>query len=137
MSEDFTKAVVVKRSAKQKSGYTVTETDGDYYVTGIPAKARVNKGDKIVGINGIYSGEFLDADDANDLMESIRIVVVPQGKIKEYEAAKEAEEAGGEGEEEESSEEDYEENERPTSTRKKQDKRIGTVFVGRPDEVRM
>ena len=110
-SEDYTKTVVLKRSAKKKSGYGIVEKDGQYFVNAVPPKARVNEGDKVVGINGITSDEFVDEDDANDLIESIRIVVVPEDQIADYEAAREAEEAG-EGEEEES-EDDYEEVERP------------------------
>jgi hypothetical protein len=114
-SEDFTKAVVLKRSAKKKSGYTIVEKDGEYFVEETPAKARVNEGDKVVGINGINSDEFVDADDANDLVESIRIVVVPEDKIQEYEAAKEAEDGAGE----ESSEDELEEVERPRGAKAK------------------
>jgi len=111
-SEDLTKTVVLKRSAKKKSGYTIVEKDGEYFVEAVPAKARVNEGDKVVGINGIVSDEFVDVDDANDLIESIRIVVVPEDQIADYEAAKEAEEAG-EAKGEESSDEEFEEVERP------------------------
>ena len=93
MSEDFTRAVVVKRTAKKKSGYKVAEKDGDFFVTETPEKARVDVGDLIVGINGLGSDDFVDEDNANEMIESIRIVVVPAKKIKEYEAAKEAEEA--------------------------------------------
>lgn len=114
-SEDFTKAVVLKRSAKKKSGYTIVGKEGEYFVQETPAKARVNEGDKVVGINGITSDEFVDEDDANDLIESIRIVVVPEDKIKEYEAAKEAEEGAGD----ESSEDEYEEVVRPRGAKGK------------------
>jgi predicted metalloprotease with PDZ domain len=88
MSEDLTKAVTVKRNAKKKSGYIVSEQEGYYYVKEAPAKARVNPGDKVVGINGIKADEFLDEEDANNLIESIRIVVIPQDKIEEYDNAK-------------------------------------------------
>lgn len=84
MPTDLTKAVTVKRNAKKKSGYTVAEQEGYYYLKEAPAKARVTPGDKVVGINGIKAEEFLDEDDANNLIESIRIVVVPQDKIEEY-----------------------------------------------------
>ena len=88
MAEDLTKAVTVKRNAKKKSGYTVSEQEGYYYVKESPAKARVNPGDKVVGINGIKADEFLDEEDANNLIESIRIVVIPQDKIEEYDNVK-------------------------------------------------
>lgn len=117
-SEDYTKTVVLKRSAKKKSGYAIVEKDGEYFVDAIPPKARVNQGDKVVGINGITSDEFVDEDDANDLIESIRIVVVPEDQIAAYEAAKEAEEAGDVAGDE-SSEEEYEEVQRPRGKGKK------------------
>jgi hypothetical protein len=82
--DDLTKSVTVKRSAKKKSGYTVGRQDDFYYVAEAPAKARVKPGDRVVGINGITSDEFIDEDDANDLIESIRIVVVPKDKLEEY-----------------------------------------------------
>jgi predicted metalloprotease with PDZ domain len=88
MSSDLTKAVIVKRNAKKKSGYTVAEQEGYYYLKEAPAKARVTPGDKVVGINGIKAEEFLDEDDANNLIESIRIVVIPQDKIEEYDNKK-------------------------------------------------
>lgn len=82
--DNLTKTVTVKRSGKKKSSYTVGEQDGYYYVAECPNKARVRPGDRIVGINGISSDEFMDEDDANDLIESIRITVVPQDKLDEY-----------------------------------------------------
>ena len=91
-SEDFTRAVTVKRNTKKKSGYTVSESDGEYYVGAVPDKARVNVGDKITAINGIKAEDFEDEEDANELMESIRLVVIPADEIAEYEAAKAAEE---------------------------------------------
>lgn len=93
-SEDFTRAVTVKRNTKKKSGYTVSESDGEYYMGAVPDKARVNVGDKITAINGIKAEEFADEEDANELIESIRLVVVPAGEIAEYEAAMAAEEGG-------------------------------------------
>jgi hypothetical protein len=110
MSEDHIKYVTVKRQAKKKSGYSVEERDGEYFVSEAPAKARVNVGDKVVTINGIHDGEFTDEDDANGLIESIRIVVIPADEIDEYDAAVNAEDE--EEEEEEESDEDYEESDR-------------------------
>lgn len=94
--DNLTKTVTVKRSGKKKASYTVGEQDGYYYVAECPNKARVRPGDRIVGINGISSDEFMDEDDANDLIESIRITVVPQDMLDEYDklhgtAAKEEE----------------------------------------------
>ena len=60
----------------------------------VPDKARVNIGDIIVGINGVKAEDFADEEDANQLLESIRLVVVPADEIEDYEAAKAAEENG-------------------------------------------
>jgi hypothetical protein len=103
---NLTKTVTVKRSGKKKSSYTVGEQDGYYYVAECPNKARVRPGDRIIGINGISSDEFMDEDDANDLIESIRITVVPQDKLEEYD---ELHGGGGDDEEKESGEIDREE----------------------------
>jgi len=84
MQEDLTKTLLLKRSTKKKSGYLVSEEESGYYLETAPSKARVNPGDRVVGINGIPADEFLDEDDANGLMESIRIVVVPKDKLDEY-----------------------------------------------------
>lgn len=93
-SEDFTRAVTVKRNTKKKSGYTVTEEDGEFFIGAVPDKARVSVGDKIAGINGIRAEDFEDEEDANTLIDSIRLVFVPADEIEEYEAAKAAEENG-------------------------------------------
>jgi predicted metalloprotease with PDZ domain len=93
-SEDFTRAVTVKRNTKKKSGYTVSGSDGEYCMGAVPDKARVNVGDRITGINGIKAEEFTNEDDANQLIDSIRLVVVPADEIADYEAAKAAEEGG-------------------------------------------
>jgi DNA-directed RNA polymerase subunit RPC12/RpoP len=84
MSKDLTETLLLKRSTKKKSGYSVSEEDSVYYVGETPSKARVSLGDRVVGINGISADDFLDEDDANGLIESIRIVVVPKDKIDEY-----------------------------------------------------
>ena len=116
--DELTRAVTVKRTAKKKSGYTVSEQNGVYYVSEAPAKARVKPGDKIVGINGIRSDDFLDEDDANDLIESIRIVVVPEDKLEEYDDAAAAAAAaadaenGGDDDDDDDDEEQYEEYDR-------------------------
>eukprot|EP00934_Nitzschia_sp_Nitz4_P006090 Nitzschia sp. Nitz4//scaffold75_size92586//24921//30479//NITZ4_004847-RA/size92586-augustus-gene-0.88-mRNA-1//-1//CDS//3329557681//6080//frame0 len=90
-SEDFTRAVTVKRNAKKKSGYVIEESDGEYIIGAVPDKARVNVGDKIMGINGIKAEDFEDEEDANELIDSIRIVVVPKDEIEDYESALAAE----------------------------------------------
>jgi len=84
MSKDLTETLLLKRGTKKKSGYSVSEEDSGYYIGETPSKARVSPGDRVVGINGIPADDFLDEDDANGLIESIRIVVVPKDKIDEY-----------------------------------------------------
>ena len=84
MEKDLTKTLLLKRSTKKKSGYSVAEEDSCYYLERAPSKTRVNTGDRVVGINGIPADEFLDEDDANALIESIRIVVVPKEKLYDY-----------------------------------------------------
>jgi len=91
MSDDHTRAVTVKRNTKKKSGYEVEEQDGEYFISELPSKARANVGDKVVRINGISADEFADDDDANALIESIRIVVIPEDEIDDYEAAEDPE----------------------------------------------
>ncbi len=93
-SDDFTRAVTVKRNTKKKSGYTISKSDDCYYIGAVPDKARVQIGDKIMGINGVHADDFADEEDANELLESIRLVVVPADEIQDYEAAKAAEESG-------------------------------------------
>lgn len=105
MPEDLTKTLLLKRSTKKKSGYLVAEEDNGYYLETAPSKARVNSGDRVVGINGIPAEEFLDADDANGLIESIRIVVVPKDKVDEYDRVYQADDIVED-------EEDYEEYDR-------------------------
>jgi len=92
-SEDFTRTVTVKRTTKKKSGYVVLENEGNFLVGDVPDKARVNVGDRIVGINGVRVEHIDDEEEANALMNSIRLVVVPVNEIEEYDAAKSAEES--------------------------------------------
>jgi DNA-directed RNA polymerase subunit RPC12/RpoP len=84
MPKDLTETLLLKRSSKTKSGYSVSEEDSGYYVGETPSKARVSPGDRVVGINGIPADEFLAEEDANGLIESIRIVVGPKEKLDEY-----------------------------------------------------
>ena len=88
MSEDLTKTVVVKRRGKSNSCYIVEEGDGgDYFLAAVPEeKAKLNEGDQIVSINGIAAHDFVDAGDANALIESIRIKVVPNDDIEAFDA---------------------------------------------------
>lgn len=98
MSEDLTKSVTIQRNTKKKSGYSVSENDDAYYLETTPARARANPGDRVVRINGVPADEFHDEEYANDLIESIRIVVVPKDKLDEYdeeEGCKEADRSRG------------------------------------------
>jgi len=114
MGEDLTSTLLLKRNTKKKSGYSIAEEDTGYYLENTPSKARVNPGDRVVGINGIPAEEFLDEDDANGLIESIRIVVVPKDKLDEYDEMYQ-----GRDMVEDDDEEDYEEYNRARSTNPK------------------
>lgn len=70
----------------------MVENEGEFLVGDVPDKARVNVGDRIVGINGVRAEHIEDEEEANDLVNRIRLVVVPVSEIEEYEAAKAAEE---------------------------------------------
>mmetsp|Transcript_4735 Transcript_4735/g.5385 ORF Transcript_4735/g.5385 Transcript_4735/m.5385 type:complete len:574 (-) Transcript_4735:354-2075(-) len=105
----LTKSLTIKRNSKKKSGYSVSEEDGVYYLKNAPSRARINPGDRVVGINGIPFDEFLDEDDANDLIESIRIVVVPKDNLSEYDGIQQDDDSDDKEQEEE---EDYEEYDR-------------------------
>lgn len=93
MSSEHTQSVTVKRKTKKKSGYIVREEDGEYYVDEVPPKARVNVDDKIVAINGVKKEDFADEHEANELIESVQLVIVPQAELEEYDRKK-AEEDG-------------------------------------------
>jgi len=121
MPKDLTKTLLLKRGAKKKSGYAVAEEDSAYYLESAPSKARVNPGDRVVGINGIPADEFLDEDDANGLIESIRIVVVPKENIEEYDNIYQ-------GEDIVEDEEDYEEYDRARSAKPKSKSKEFKVF---------
>ena len=84
MAEDLTNTLLLKRNTKKKSGYSVAEEGGGYVLESTPSKARVRSGDRVVRINGIPAEEFLGEEDANGLIESIRIVVIPKEKLDEY-----------------------------------------------------
>jgi hypothetical protein len=128
MSEEHTKAVTVKRKANKKSGYTVEEKDGAYYVADTPARARVNPGDEVVAINGIKSEEFIDEADANELIECIRIVVIPEAELEEYDEKKQAEE-GKEAQDDDEEEEDEEEEEAAPPPKKAKNKKDQVAAV--------
>jgi len=113
MQEDLTKTLLLKRNTKKKSGCLVAEEDRGYYLEKAPARTSVNPGDRVVGINGIPASEFLDEDDANGLIESIRIVVVPKENLDEYDKIYQGEDIV---------EDDYEEYDRLRSSKPKSNK---------------
>ena len=114
MRDELTNTLLLKRNTKKKSGYSVAEEDSGFYLENTPSKAHVNPGDRVVGINGIPAEEFLDEDDANGLMESIRIVVVPKEKLDEYDDLHQ-----GRDMVDDDDEENYEEYDRARSTKPK------------------
>jgi hypothetical protein len=96
MSEEHTKIISVKRKGTKKSGYEVSGKGSSYKVSKAPPRARVAPGDKIVSINGVGSDDIADADEANDLIESCQLVVVPKDELDEYDRLKAEEEAAEE-----------------------------------------
>ena len=93
MSDQHTQSVTVKRKTKKKSGYIVRcdQDEGDvneYYIDEVPPKARVNVDDKIVAINGVRKDDFADEHEANELIESVQLVIVPQAELEEYDRKK-------------------------------------------------
>ena len=104
MAEELTKTLTVRRRKSPKSGYSITKEEDAYILDTISSKAQasVNLGDRVIAINGIPSEEFLDEEDANNLIECIRIVVIPRDNIEKYDNDDESEE----------SEDDYEEYDR-------------------------
>ena len=97
MSDEHTENVTVKRKTKKKSGYVVREEDREYYISEVPPKARVNIDDKIVSINGVKKNQFADEHEANELIESVHLVIVPQAEIEEYDRKKALEDAASGG----------------------------------------
>ena len=104
MAEELTKTLTVRRRKSPKSGYSITKEEDAYILDTISSKAQasVNLGDRVIAINGIPSEEFLDEEDANNLIECIRIVVIPRDNIEKYDNDDVSEE----------SEDDYEEYDR-------------------------
>ena len=69
------------------------ENEGEFLVGDVPEKARVNVGDRIVGINGVRVDQMKDEEDANALVNSLRLLVVPADEIEDYDAVKATEES--------------------------------------------
>mmetsp|Transcript_25464 Transcript_25464/g.70126 ORF Transcript_25464/g.70126 Transcript_25464/m.70126 type:complete len:343 (-) Transcript_25464:700-1728(-) len=72
--------VVIKRKSKKTLGFEVEkrEEDGFYYITKVPPNCKtVGVGDRVLEINGTTHLNFKNEKNANSLVESIRLDVVP------------------------------------------------------------
>lgn len=67
--------VTVKRKSKKKPGFEVEKrSDGFYYITKIPKKCtKISVGDRVLEINGTSSEDFKNQENANDLVDTLRI----------------------------------------------------------------
>eukprot|EP00536_Pseudo-nitzschia_multiseries_P015188 jgi/Psemu1/217153/e_gw1.835.8.1 len=97
--------VTIKRKSKKTSGFEVEKgEDGFYYVTKVPPKCKtIGVGDRVLEINGTTHTQFKTSKNANTLIESIRLDVVPAESDDEESSESEAESDS------ESEEEEYEE----------------------------
>lgn len=69
--------VTVNRKSKKKPGFEVEQrSDGFYYITKTPKNCtKISVGDRVLEINGTSSEEFKSEENANDLVDSLRIDV--------------------------------------------------------------
>lgn len=72
--------VTIKRKSAKKAGFEVEkrEEDGFYYITKVPKNCKkIGVGDRVLEINGTLHGDFKSQTNANDLVNSFRLEVVP------------------------------------------------------------
>lgn len=72
--------VTIKRKSKKKAGFEVEkrEEDGFYYITKVPKNCtKIGVGDRVLEINGLMHQDFKSQTNANDLVDSLRLEVVP------------------------------------------------------------
>ena len=67
--------VTVNRKSKKKPGFEVEQrSDGFYYITKIPKNCtKISVGDRVLEINGTSSEDFKSQENANDLVDTLRI----------------------------------------------------------------
>jgi len=72
--------VTIKRKSAKKAGFEVEkrEEDGFYYITKVPQNCKkIGVGDRVLEINGTLHADFKSQTNANDLVNSFRLEVVP------------------------------------------------------------
>lgn len=80
MSEVGLINVTIKRKSKKKAGFEVEkrEEDGFYYITKVPKNCtKIGVGDRVLEINGTMHKDFKSQTNANDLVDTLRLEVVP------------------------------------------------------------
>ncbi len=67
--------VTIKRKSKKKAGFEVEKrSDGFYYITKTPKRCtKISVGDRVLEINGTSSEDFKSQENANDLVDTLRI----------------------------------------------------------------
>jgi len=71
--------VTIKRKSKKKAGFEVERRDdGFYYIIKVPKNCtKIGVGDRVLEINGTMHENFKNQMNANDLVDSFRLEVVP------------------------------------------------------------
>ena len=67
--------VTVNRKSKKKPGFEVEQrSDGFFYIIKVPKNCtKISVGDRVLEINGTSAEEFKSEENANDLVDSLRI----------------------------------------------------------------
>jgi len=71
--------VTIKRKSSRKAGFEVEQAeDGFYYITKVPPKCtKIGIGDRVLEINGTMHDDFKSQNNANALVDSFRLEVLP------------------------------------------------------------
>lgn len=79
-SSDGLISVTIKRRSKKKAGFEVKkrEEDGFFYITKVPKNCTgIAVGDRVLEINGTMHKDFKSETNANDLVDSLKLDLVP------------------------------------------------------------
>jgi hypothetical protein len=79
MTESSSLNLTIKRRSNKKAGFEVEKyEDGFYYISKVPKNCKkIGVGDRVLEINGTMHSDFKSATNANDLVDSFRLEVVP------------------------------------------------------------
>lgn len=79
MTESTSLNLTIKRRSNKKAGFEVEkQEDGFYYISKVPKNCKkIGVGDRVLEINGTVHSDFKSATNANDLVDSFRLEVVP------------------------------------------------------------